>query len=154
MAWRLVGPLMVYNSRGISFGDAMFTCRGVQTPFCGQPLCIRQERDSVQTEGSLFWMLPPSNMCTRFLVRAACAICSRAPPQHVGFHVWRPFTACLHSEAVCLEDTVTALLSACGPSSNNFEHPWLLGSHALSPIPLGRVLCIYILARPICLCST
>ena len=58
--WRLVGPLMVYISGGISVGDAMITCRGVQTLPCGQLHHIRQERVDLQARGSLFWYRCPA----------------------------------------------------------------------------------------------
>ena len=73
--WRLVGPLMVYISGGISVGDAMITCRGVQTLPCGQLYHIRQERVNLQARGSFFWY-----RCTKFLAHRAYAICISAPP--------------------------------------------------------------------------
>ena len=81
MPWRrLIGPLMVYISWGTSVGDAMITCRGVQTLPCGQVHHIRQERGQFAGERLSFLVLLPSNKCTKFLAWRAYAICVSAPP--------------------------------------------------------------------------
>jgi hypothetical protein len=59
MPWRLIRPLMVYISRGISVGDTMITCRGVHLP-CGQLHHIRKERVDLQARGSLSWYRCPA----------------------------------------------------------------------------------------------